>query len=299
MIFQARRDGFGLAAAASLFLIILAMAWLERRSPHVALFTFVALSLTAGFAHGAMDIWLLCNASFKRTLLKSLAYAVTVVILLAALLPFPAIALSVLLLMSVWHFGEQSALPQHSRGKAVLRRLVLGGASVMWPALISMDALQGLIVPMLGAQAAWLLLAWQSSAWIWLALMLLLAGWEITERKVGGASLWLEVAAIAWLNLVLSPLLAFALFFGVYHSGMHMVRMFRMHAERSSWPHFALWMGTVLLTWLGLALLWSYMPAQANLSANSPWLNWLITALAAVTLPHLVVVSQAHLKLYG
>jgi beta-carotene 15,15'-dioxygenase len=298
MIFQTRGNGAYLAAAASLLLLILSLAWLERSFPHIALLIFVVLSLTTGFAHGATDIWLLWNESRKMMLWKSLVYAATVVILLAVLLPFPAMALSLLLLMSVWHFGEQPVASPSSRSKTVLRRVVLGGASVMWPVLISFDELRGLIAPMLGSEAAWLLQAWQAAAWIWLMLMLVLASIDLAMRPASGRGLWLEVAVIALLNAALSPLLAFALFFGIHHSGMHLWRMMRMHADQISKQHLALWMGTLALTWLGLAALWSCMPAQISLVASSPWLAWLITSLAAVTLPHLVVVSGAYSQLY-
>jgi hypothetical protein len=56
---------------------------------------------------------------------------------------------------------------------------------------------------------------------------------------------------------------------------------------------------TLLITWLGLALLWWRMPAVANVTHwQGDWLRWLVVALAAVTLPHMVLVSRARARLF-
>jgi Beta-carotene 15,15'-dioxygenase len=98
-------------------------------------------------------------------------------------------------------------------------------------------------------------------------------------------------------------LLSFALFFGLYHSGMHIWRMRRLQLRAGKSLLTPLFAATVLATWMGLAALLWWMPAQPyspQVSAQDAGrlLRWLVVALAAVTLPHLILVSRARQSLF-
>jgi Brp/Blh family beta-carotene 15,15'-monooxygenase len=286
---------------------IAAMAWLETQWPQMALWLFVGLTLTLGFAHGAMDVWLLMDAKRQLVVRHFATYGACVMVLAAVLSPFPGIALIVLLLLSLWHFGEQAdTLPVEAKIQSLLR-IVQGGASVMLPVLVSAQELRMWVQAIAPESSYWVWPVWVGMAGLWLALLVaaiaVVQPWRANAREVAKhvamRALVGELVFLLLLNALLSPLLAFALFFGVYHAGMHVWRM-RLLQMREAPPLSWVLLGmTLLITWLGLALLWWQMPSLAQ---SQQWqgdrLRWLVVALAAVTLPHMVLVSRARARLF-
>jgi beta-carotene 15,15'-dioxygenase len=290
---------------------IVGIAWAEHHWPQMALWIFVGLTLTLGFAHGAMDVWLLTDVKWQVVLRHFAAYGACVIVLAALLSPFPGIALIVLLLLSLWHFGEQAdTLPVEAKIQSLLR-IVQGGASVMLPVLISAQELRMWVQAIAPESSHWVWPLWVGMAGLWLALLVAAVGvvqpWRASAQElvkhVAMRTLAGELVFLLLLNALLSPLLAFALFFGVYHSGMHVLRMQLMQKrEAAALPRALLGM-TLLITWMGLALLWLQMPLlaqpqqwQGQLQGDG--LRWLVVALAAVTLPHMVLVSRARARLF-
>jgi Brp/Blh family beta-carotene 15,15'-monooxygenase len=286
---------------------IAAIAWTERQWPQMALWIFVGLTLTLGFAHGAMDVWLLMDAKRQVIVRHFAAYGVCVILLAVVLSPFPGMALIVLLLLSLWHFGEQAEmLPMDTKIKSLLR-IVQGGTSVMLPVLVSAHELRIWVQAIAPESSHWVWPVWVGMAGLWLALLVaavaVIRPWRASAREVAKhvamRTLAWELAVLLLLNALLSPLLAFALFFGVYHSGMHVWRMRLLQMCDVGGLHWVLLGMTLLITWVGLALLWWYMPDVANVSQwQGGWLRWLVVALAAVTLPHMVLVSRARTRLF-
>lgn len=288
-----------LMAAPCLF----ALAWMESQWPLAALVIFVVLTLSLGFAHGAMDILLLSDTSGKLSFKASALYGAAALFLAAALAAWPGVALMVLIALSLWHFGEQAHFEQANQRIAWLLRAVQGGASVMLPVLLSPNALLPWVKAIAGSDAAWVWPLWVGLAALWCALLLASAAvirpWQAGAEKV----LWLELIGLLFLNIFLSPLLSFALFFGLYHSGMHVWRMLRLQRRSAKGLHMPLLIATLIATWASLAALLWWMPAVPYLvqgSAQDPagLLRWLVVALAAVTLPHLILVSRARQSLF-
>jgi beta-carotene 15,15'-dioxygenase len=286
---------------------IAGIAWAEHQWPQMALWIFVGLTLTLGFAHGAMDVWLLMNAKRRLAMRHFAAYGACVILLAAALSPFPGVALIVLLLLSLWHFGEQAdTLPGDIRIKGLLRS-VQGGASVMLPVLLSAHELRVWVQAITPESSYWVWPVWVGMAGLWLALVVaaiaVVQPWRASAQEVAKhvamRTLAWELIALVLLNALLSPLLAFALFFGVYHAGMHMWRMRLLQPRDEGALPWVLLGLTLAITWAGLALLWWYMPAVANMSQwQGDWLRWLVVALTVVTLPHMVLVSRARTQLF-
>ena len=150
-----RRPAMLLAASGCALLGLVALRALEAQWPPLALWAFVLLSLTLGFGHGALDAVLLLGQFAPR----SKALAVSALYLLCVLLAGWALSWSVpwalllLVLMSVWHFGEL-----HSY--ALWARLCVGGASVMWPMLVAQGAMAQLVQGTLGSGFSTAWLAW-------------------------------------------------------------------------------------------------------------------------------------------
>ena len=274
---------------------------LEQMWPLVGLALFVGFSLTLGMGHGALDIVLLL-AQFKprlRVMLVALTY-LTVTLLAGWLLSYSFVwAFVLLLVMSVWHFGETYA-------QSPLLRLAVGGASIMAPYLIQQATLSDLMQDIAGRDASVLLRGWSGLAWTWVGLVVVVLI-KAAMNRFGSASLdprtdqfpataLVEIGVIFCLSFVLSPLLLFALYFGLFHCTAHVVRVWRATLRHEglstallAWSWSAIMMATAVL----LAVLWYWLP-NANMSAihlNPQVVHWLVVALGALTLPHLLLVS--------
>lgn len=314
---------FALSAAA-----LMLLRWADMSLPALGLWLFIALSLTIGMGHGALDAVLLL-AQFKpyrRVAAYAFLYLLLVLAAGAALAMSVGWALLALLTMSVWHFGELYR-------PSLATRLVVGGASVMAPMLLSSKALAAIVQPALGVDYAaawqvwhWLAITWAlgAAAWVlWVGVQHFSghhasAGNAIGEGgSVTGRAL-LELAVVLALNAALSPLMAFAVHFGLWHSLGHILRVVRAVAQhapgnavspaRLAWAVVLTALATAVLLWL----LWQVLPvqqvlgssgavagqAQVNVQSsvllNVQVVQWLVVALAAVTLPHMLLVAYSH-----
>jgi beta-carotene 15,15'-dioxygenase len=294
---------------------LLALHALEAYWPPLSLWAFVLLSLTVGFGHGALDALLLLG----QTKTRGLTLAVSGLYLLSVLLAGWALSWSVptalllLLLMSVWHFGEQ-------RSATLWLRLSVGGASVMWPMLVARDDTSQLLLDTFGDRFGTVVLAWQVLAKCWLVLLLGCSisfavrsylsrkgNVECRDERVSLGELQLtpaiaEILILLLAYLLLSPLLTFAIYFGLYHCLTHIARVQRAVTDHSDLPftrYATAFVATVLLSAVLLALLWRLLPSTQGpvvghmLVNTGQLLQWLMVSLAAVTLPHLILVSYS------
>lgn len=284
------------ALLAGFCLVLAALVLLDQAVPHAGLWLLMIVSVTVGFGHGALDAHLLLRRfpSRSRALALAAVYLLVVVLLGWALSHAVGAALWLLLGMSVWHFGEAYARwdDLHPANK-ILTRLVVGGAPVMLPIWLSPEAMAALL------QAAWQgneARVWQWLASVWLALLLVWAMLCGIQRYQAVRHAWYEIAGAVALNLVFSPMMAFALYFGFYHSPVHIWRVWRTRPLQGPTSESSVSLINVAVTFvvtllLGAALL-TMLDFNAYLfSAEAVSLRWLVVALAALTLPHLVLIS--------
>jgi beta-carotene 15,15'-dioxygenase len=290
---------------------LLLLRWADVSWPSLGWWLFVVLSLTVGMGHGALDAVLLL-AQFKpyrRIAAYGLVYLLLVLSAGALLAMSPGWALLALLAMSVWHFGELYR-------PSLAARLVVGGASVMAPMLLSSNALAAMVQPVLGADGS---VVWQAWRWMAMAWALGAVAWVVwvgfkhrdgqranTPHSDFSLRALLELAVVLALNAALSPLLAFAVHFGVWHSLGHILRVRRAtayHALGGSMPPKSVGLVvalTVVTTAILLWVLWRALPvlqgAQGLSLLGRPdhIVQWLVVALAAVTLPHMLLVGYSH-----
>jgi beta-carotene 15,15'-dioxygenase len=285
-----------------------ALIALDHIYPQAGLIALLVLVGSLGSVHGALDVMLLARCAQRSLVAWGWASAYLLSSLLTAwvLRDQAAAALLILLGLSVWHFGEGfeawCGLPAVQRAAC---RWVRGGAPVLIPALIAKPALQALV---LGAVAQdslrsqWVWAVWSGSAllWlggvcVWLVLSYIMPFWR--QQAVLRHPILLELAVLALLYAVASPLMAFALFFGLHHATGHIRRVTSlspalMHNQRwfGDWRVIA-----ALALTLGLgALLVMAMPAQlASVWTPSAALRSVVLALTAVSVPHVVLVHYA------
>jgi len=281
-------------------LAVAALWWLDTTRPQAGVWLLVGLSLSVGFLHGALDAPLLQRKFTNHwSLLQALAVYLAAVLLLGWWLSsLIAVALWVLIAMSIWHFGEAygrwDGLPRWSAG---LSRAVVGGAPIMLPVWLAPSDWATVLAPVVEPVA---LQAWHVAATAWLVLLLV---WVVAcglPRPQAARYAWLELIGCTAAYLVFSPVMAFALYFGIYHAPVHMWRVWRAWAASDiaarPAPAPALvaagLAATLLATWLlGAGLWWLLGPSLAAAPDSSSALRWLIVALAAVTAPHLVLIS--------
>jgi Brp/Blh family beta-carotene 15,15'-monooxygenase len=288
-------------------LALAAMRYLDQNFVRSGLWLFVGLSLTAGFFHGALDIVLMQRefTGARRLACALVAYVGAVVLLAMVCAQSGWLMVLILLAMSVWHFGEPYGRWGNGTSKqgAWAQRVMAGGAPVMLPALLSAQALQDVLPMAVGLDAALAWTIWQTLAWLWLGL----CGLSLAVLRQGLFSkpLWAEVTVVFVINLALSPLMAFSVYFGAMHSGAHIFRVAARHRhgaaienpneiniklnERIARSIVITSLATLLLL---LTLAWYLQSASIAAVELHSLLNGLLIALTAVTLPHLVLVSR-------
>lgn len=292
---------------ASALAAVLALLWLDRAVPAAAGALLLVLTATLGIGHGATDV-LLMRASWPhgaRFLWAGVGYAAAVGLGVLLLLPHPALALALLLLLSVWHFGEGF---ERFAGQPALHRLALrlvfGGAPVLLPALLAAAPLR-VSLEMIFAQSAataMLLQFWTGLAMVWLAVCGVYAAWALLARTQTPPGAWrpwvYELGALVFLYLAFSPLMAAAIFFGVYHSGQHLRRVLRAGlggaaSLRALWGSRAVLATVGASLGLGAAVFALLGPQGTQLSLSAQALQTWVVFLTAVSVPHVLLISYA------
>lgn len=272
------------------------LLWLDKTVPYARLWMLL-LSISVGFTHGALDVVLLPKrfASRSQAAVMFVLYFLVVVVLAWLLGMATSLALWMLLLTSAWHFGEPygrwNGLPANAAG---VTRAVVGGAPVMLPVWLTSDQLAGIltgVMPAVGSQG------WHMLALAWVGLLLVWLPVCGLPRIRALRHAWIELLAAVLLYVLFSPLMAFALYFGVYHAPVHVWRVWRSlqavsKASISARAAFAAVALTTVVAWLLGAGLWWFLNTTSNLSTDgAAALRWLIVAFAALTAPNLVLIS--------
>jgi beta-carotene 15,15'-dioxygenase len=300
-----------LAAAAGLLLAALGLLWLDRAVPSAAGALLLVLSATLGIGHGATDVLLMRAAwpSGWQTLWASLGYALAVVLGVVVLLPYPAYALVLLLLLSVWHFGEGfERFTDLGFVHSLLTRLVFGGAPVLLPAVMAQEplgmALQHIFVN--AETVSMVLNFWVKLAAAWLVLAGVFAFILFTLERAQRRRMlpWLyELCALIVLYAAFSPLMAAAVFFGLYHSGQHLRRVLasalgRMQSSRALLSNRVLQFTVVLSLMLGAIIFVALVPQEPSLALSARALQTWVVFLTAVSIPHVFLISYATKHLF-
>ena len=288
----------------ALLCVVLAVFWaVEKHWPLAGIWLLGMVVVTIGMGHGALDALLLVGQfrPHARALWAGVMYlAVTIGAGCLFSLSFP-VALIALLLMSAWHFGEdyQSTL---------IGRIAVGGASVMAPALLQGELVGELLQSVTRHECTWLMDLWTGLAWAWVMVVITMV-WRTFGAARGNAAFsrhradatapaYVEILLVVGLNIVLTPIFQFALFFGAYHCVRHIARVqqaARLHEglplRRAAWA----WGISMALVLILMALLWRWLRNSGfeAIEVNAQALHWLVVVLAAVTVPHLVLVSYS------
>ncbi len=242
------------------------------------------LIVLLGVPHGALD------PLFAKKLLQLSSWTawvgfVALYLLLAALVVvvwwyLPLFFLIAFLAVSILHFSGDLVA-----GATFSERLVYGGAVIILPALLHSTELTRLFSQLVGANAAMqVVAALQLIAWPWLLALLLLV--VLSVRRDGLHAL--EIISVGLLTWISTPLLGFAIYFCAMHGPRHILRT-RQYAGVAP-RRMALVALLPLLAVFGFsALIWYFLPPS---STGERTLQLLFVTLAALTLPHMVLVER-------
>jgi Brp/Blh family beta-carotene 15,15'-monooxygenase len=289
-----RRWALVLAAAA----VAACVAGLDLRTIAVAA---LGLAVAAGVPHGASDVRLLAGKAPRAFSLALVTYAAVVGTVALTWAVAPAAWTAAFLAMSVWHFGEGDARMCFGRREpafAVSRGLALVGI----PLLADGAATGPVVAAMAGLEPTGAVVTWMASAWA-RGLAGLLALQHIVALVAGRdprgrAALGGEAVLLAALGLT-PGLVGFSLYFALWHAPSHM-RALGQAAAGAEAARSELVALERAAAGLGVAFVlagWAWVAARsgAPLPATAPdpeAVGAAFVALAALTVPHVVVVER-------
>jgi len=302
------KQQFGLVAPAFVVAMVLTgLRYLDQNVAQAGLWLFMGMTLTTGFFHGALDIVLMQREFTKASrLAKALVLYVGSAMLLAIMCAHSGwFLVLVLLAMSVWHFGEPYG--RWANGKwdrrAWVQRVIAGGAPVMLPALLSTRALQAVLPMAVDVDAAWAFTIWQTLSWLWVGMCGL--GLIVFRQRLFSKPLFAEVTFVIVINLLLSPLMAFSIYFGLFHATAHIVRVVGKYRQGAALDQgkgilhvltrptgLAIVITSLATVILLLTLTWLMGAVPISGGEHHGLLNGMLVGLTAVTLPHLILVSR-------
>ena len=257
-----------------------------RLEPHHELLAAAALLLLLGMPHGAFDVVFarkLCGvAGLKGWALFSLFYVGLSAAVVGLWVVIPTLFLCAFLIFSALHFGGDPA-----GGVSRLTRGLYGGAVIVLPALWHGLELQRLLGLVAGpASAAFVAPVLSQLAPSWLAATVLACALQARTSRLAAC----ESAALAALSLAAPPLAAFTVYFCAMHSPRHILLTLAglQAAELRGALALALWPTLAVLVMAALLGGWvSDLPVEARV------MQVVFVGLAALTLPHMVLLEQA------
>jgi beta-carotene 15,15'-dioxygenase len=268
---------------------------------------FLVITLSVGVFHGLLDIILLQGKPFQHKHFL-LIYGALAIVACALTAQFFGAALIILLLLSVWHFGEQQGkIEGTSQSKqAILRRIVLGTSPLAATFLLGGSDITVILTTLL-SESAWLTITWQFWQWLsylWLLLFAVYLLLLINKQRqhffnadLAEVQDLAEIAVVWFAFLLLPPLVAFSLYFGAYHALRHI-----RDVQRNVLPNINAikkHQKALLLTALASAcmlgcVLWLFSSNSMQIMPNLSTQNLLqatIVLLVAITLPHAILIS--------
>jgi hypothetical protein len=149
---------------------------------------------------------------------------------------------------------------------------------------------------------------WTALAWVWLALSVTWIGWNLLnmsplsnlwgregrrgQQRITVSRPCLEILGLILLYSITSPLMAFALFFGIYHAGGHVLRVLDLYKKKSTNRNISMTAIAMIITLaLTAVLVWNLWQHISHTAFTDSVLHTVIVALTAVSVPHVVLIT--------
>lgn len=266
--------------------VTLALGRLDER---IELIVVAALIVVFGLPHGALDTLFAHRLYGINTLGGWLRFGIIYLLLSTLVVGLwliqPTLFLGGFLVISAGHFSGDPGV-----GTPWPARALYGGAIIILPALLHAVDMTRLFALLAGAKPAAILVQWLSLlAWPWLAGLTL----ALLLRLRSDGLTALEMGAVGILALVAPPLVAFVVFFCGMHSARHILRSIDYSGRSSLRRLLAAAILPMLGVLIGSAAAW-YFLRETSLDARIVQL--VFVGLAALTVPHMVLVEQIRLS---
>lgn len=261
--------------------------------------------LLLGIPHGAIDHLVASEVYGLDATVKDQAkfyvfYLLMMLIYGALWVVFPVACLLLFLMFAIYHFGQSDleylGLPAPdryalyvSRGVLLIGLPIVAHLEVVSPIFVQIAGLDLLGYPWLADHAT----AW--TAGVVLQHVMITGGLAVRHRikraAVGRETL--NIALLTALFLVANPLVAFAIYFGFWHSLGHileLVRYFNRQGEPMSvWSFYRKAAAFTVMSVVGLLMLYALNSA---FGLEEHMISLLFILIAVLTLPHMVIVER-------
>ena len=211
---------------ALILLFLMNSSWYQAN-----LIVFAAIGLLAGLPHGAVDLFLELGPNGvprgRALVLQLFVYLIAVTATLAIILVFPAFGVGLFLAISAWHFGSgESAFNACRRGRlprvAPIETIAYGVPLTVAPVVLWPDQVREIIDPLGGPGVTDALTGPARVALVVAAVAVVITIARKTAQKH-----WGEIGELTllWIAAVtLPPLVAFSVYFALWHSPRHVIR---------------------------------------------------------------------------
>ena len=252
----------------------------------VALLFVVLIGLPHGAFDGAIANHLGAGRSFAASAKFIASYCAAAGLVITIWIIFPAVTLALFLIISMIHFGRGDVSAKS--GPVFMIQVLLHGGLPIFGIIYFQ---QSSVIPLFDALtngASDLAILMSKIMVPFLGLMAGLYG-LMAFRDASLRVRFAEFILLAMAFAILPPLVSFALYFCIIHTGRHMSRIWHVLASTSS-PRglYRQAAGFTLISWLvgGAAFLWL---ETGNLDAAL--LQVVFIGLAALTVPHMILVD--------
>jgi Brp/Blh family beta-carotene 15,15'-monooxygenase len=242
-----------------------------------------------GLPHGALDPWIAQQIGLNNTrtevfIFNSLYLAMTVCVVLIWLW-LPALSLGVFLFISAWHFSDD-----WSKSLNTPLRLSAGALLLLMPIGFHTEAVYSIFEQLSGQSGGALAASLALPAGFLTTAMIILVGVALWQKQWQSA---LEFISLFLLAYFTSPLLYFTLYFCLLHSPRHLSELF---IAAPTLEHSRMLRMMLIYTLATLVLLGGLGWYWATLPTSTLILRLIFIGLAAVTVPHMLLIGAAFLK---
>jgi beta-carotene 15,15'-dioxygenase len=251
-----------------------------------------------GLPHGAFDGAIANHLGAGRSLAEAAkfitSYCAAAGLVIAIWIMFPAVTLTLFLIISMVHFGRGDALAK-SRPVFMMQVLLHGGLPIFGIIYFQQTSVIPLFDALTNGDSNLALLTSNIMVPV-MGLMAFVYG-LMAFRDASLRARFAEFTLLAVVFAFLPPLVSFALYFCIIHTGRHMRRIWHVLASSSSQK--ALYRqaaGFTLASWIvgGAAFLW-----LETGDLDAALLQVVFIGLAALTVPHMILVDGFFAKGQG
>lgn len=294
---------FAIRPGITLLVAVLVFAGLGQGTGGVQL-ALVGLAVAlAGLPHGAADAWIAARRGLSKGPLRTAAFLAIYVglasLVVLAWSTFAFASLIAFLAASAWHFGDDArdghpAIARISTGLIVLGAPaafhassvsdiyhILTSTGVVFtavPAVTQLVSMQGLLF-------------WAACPVLVLTLILAIVRRpQNPHARASSLNHLAEMTVLVAMASWLSPLLYFAVYFCVVHSPRHLLRVVELFPDRKGKGFIISVSVLTLLSVLAATAVWGWL-RFTGLQPDAAGLKVLFIGLAALTLPHMVLVD--------